>query len=119
MIHVIAIGAALAAIPADLPDELHYCTEVGPIHLSFSGEDASGSYQIVLPHKRISGELRLVWSDGHLRGQWVDADGEGPIHIYLHEDSSLTALYTRAQTPFDWSPVWRGQRAESQQPCPR
>lgn len=98
-----------SALSSTLPATANYCTEAGPIYLQFSGEDVSGSYRIVLPHKNIEGQLQLEWSDGYIHGTWTDPDGSGPIVIVFHDQMQrLTALYTSDNETLEWSPVWEG-----------
>lgn len=91
-----------------------FCTRVGAVWLEFRGDQVKGSYQVLIPSKRINGTIfNGIMQDHKLEAEWKDPDGGGQIIFFFRDDfTGFSCLYNNAQKPSHWYPVWEGQSAE-------
>jgi hypothetical protein len=109
MLAMIYVGAA----PVQ-GDAIRYCTNNGPLALTFSGANVSGQYRILTVKDPIDGTLEGTLRDGLIDGTWRDRDGSGRIIIGLTADrEQLQVLYNNHRRPSHWFPgSWLGERRE-------
>jgi len=84
-----------------------YCTQYGPLAVSFADGKAAGTYRI-LEHGDV-GAFSGALSEFELMGEWIETDSRGAIRILFSSDwSSLEAAYTVIPDTEVWNTGWSG-----------
>lgn len=84
-----------------------YCTQLGPLLISFARGKAAGTYRI-LGEDRV-GAFAGTMSDFELLGEWLEQETRGSIRILFSSDwSSFEVAHSIAPSTDEWRTGWSG-----------
>jgi hypothetical protein len=114
LICVHVCGAAAPASDGPEPLTRSYCTNVGPITLTFGAEKVTGRYRISVKNPADEGTIEGTLKDGLLTAIWTEEHSSGRILIGFSSDySRLYALYTSNANPSHWWGQWHGMTKDA------
>ena len=88
---------------------LSYCTNVGPVEITFKGDSATGRYLLTVTPELKKGIIKGTFSKGLFQGTWDDPDGVGRIIIGFNPDlSRFIAIYNTSKDASHWYNEWKG-----------
>jgi hypothetical protein len=97
-----------------------YCTNVGPISLTFDGERVTGRYRISVKTPADEGTIEGVVKDGLLEATWTEAHSGGRIIFGFSSDfSQLHAIYNSRTNPSHWFGRWYGVNKNNLETVPQ
>lgn len=88
-----------------------FCTNVGPVILTFDGKSVTGQYRLVVTPQPRNGTIKGKFKEGFLDADWTDPDGKGRIVFGFASDFSwFTAIFNNQdKNPSHWfESAWRG-----------
>lgn len=111
-----SVFAAGAESPANAPQAAaaapvvrDYHTSVGPIRLTFAGENVTGRYRIAVKTPADEGTIQGTLKDGLLDATWTEPHSSGRILIGFTQDfARCSILYNSAKNPTHWQGEWIG-----------
>jgi hypothetical protein len=96
------------------PITRNYCTNVGPIALTFEGEKVVGRYRISVKNPADEGTIQGTFKDGLLDAIWAEERSTGRILIGFSSDfSRLYAIYNSNANPSHWWGQWHGMTRDA------
>jgi glyoxylase-like metal-dependent hydrolase (beta-lactamase superfamily II) len=105
--------APLALLLAATPVTYDYCTDAGPMRLTFDGRKVTGTYSITVKdpadHGTIEGTLDGTPTGGLLTGKWTEAKSGGQIFIAFR--GTAFSSWFNSRSPESWSWEWLGHHA--------
>jgi len=94
-------------------ETISYCSDVGPVVLTFKGGDVSGTYIITVTPQPIHGTLTGTIKDGLFRGKWSDKDGVGDILLGFNPKlTRFNGIFNTAKDKTNWLNKWKGVRQD-------
>jgi hypothetical protein len=87
---------------------IEYCSNIGPVVLTFDQDSVAGSYLIAVTSTPVNGKIKGKTKDGLFDGIWIDDEGSGRILIGFSSDkNSFSGFYNTSSNPSHWTGSWR------------
>jgi|GEM_PF-421304 len=86
-----------------------FCTNVGPVTLSFDGAIVTGRYRLTVTPQPQDGTIKGDFKEGLVSAVWTDPDGTGRIIFGFAADfEQFTAMFNNQKNPNHWYGPWTG-----------